>query len=218
MKKAIVVMVAVSLVVVGCAGMNRQQKGAAIGAASGAAVGAAVSKGSVWGVLIGAAVGGVAGNAIGKKMDQQARELEQAVPTAEVQRVGEGINMTFDSSLMFPVNSAELSAGYKDDLAAAATVFNKYADTNLLIEGHTDNTGTDAINDPLSENRAKAVSAYLVSQGVDPSRLEEKWYGSKQPKYPNDTPENQAKNRRVEIGIYANDDMIADAQDGTVDG
>ncbi|MCG6950302.1 MAG: OmpA family protein [Acidobacteria bacterium] len=216
MKKAVIVLVVVSLTMVGCASMNNQQKGAAIGAAGGAAVGAALG-GGVWGVLAGAAVGGVAGNAIGKKMDQQAKELEQAVPTAEVKRVSEGINMTFDSSMMFEINSADLKPGYKDDLAAAAGVFNKYADTNLLIEGHTDNTGTDAINNPLSEKRAKAVSSFLKTQGVAASRLQEKWYGSSMPKYPNDTPENQAKNRRVEIGIWANEDMIADAQDGTLD-
>jgi outer membrane protein OmpA-like peptidoglycan-associated protein len=172
----------------------------------------------VWGVLAGAAVGGAAGNLIGKNMDEQAKELNQAVPTAEVTRVGEGINMTFDSSVMFKINSAELSSTAKSDLAAAATVFTKpdYSDTNILVEGHTDNTGTDAINQPLSERRANAVASYLQTQGVAASRLTTEGYGSSQPKYPNDTPENQAKNRRVELGIYANDDMVADAQAGTL--
>lgn len=211
MKKAIVVTVVVAMTLVGCAGMNKQQKGTAIGAGAGAAVGA-LAGGGVWGVLLGAAVGGVAGNLIGKQMDKQAKELEQAVPTAEVQRVGEGINMTFDSSLMFALNSAAISESYKDDLAAAATVFKKYPDTNILVEGHTDNTGTDAINIPLSEKRARAVSNFLESQGIAGSRLEDKWYGSSQPKYPNDTPENQAKNRRVELGIYANEDGVAKAE------
>jgi len=217
MKKVIAIAVMLAVVTVGCASMNNQQKGAAIGAASGAALGAAVSKGSIWGVLIGAAVGGVAGNAIGRKMDRQARELEQAVPSADVQRVGEGINVTFDSSLMFPINSAVLSESYKDDLAAAAEVFNKYEDTDLLIEGHTDDTGTDAINIPLSEKRARAVLGYLESQGVAASRMTAKWYGSSQPKYPNDTPEGQAKNRRVELAIYANEDMVAAAEAGNLD-
>jgi outer membrane protein OmpA-like peptidoglycan-associated protein len=215
MKRAVILTVILALTLTGCAGMNKQQKGTMIGAGAGAAIGAAAG-GGVWGVLLGAAVGGVAGNLIGKEMDKQAKELQQAVPTAEVQRVGEGINMTFDSSLMFAVNSADLNESYKGDLAAAAAVFAKYEDTNILVEGHTDNTGTDAINIPLSERRAKAVSAYLQSQGVAGSRLEEKWYGSSQPKYPNDTPENQAKNRRVELGIYANEDMVADAQAGTL--
>jgi outer membrane protein OmpA-like peptidoglycan-associated protein len=117
---------------------------------------------------------------------------------------------------MFPINSAELNASYKDDLAAAATVFQQYADTNILVEGHTDNTGTDAINVPLSEKRAKAVASFLETQGIASSRLKTKWYGSSKPKYPNDTPENQAKNRRVELAIYANEDMVEDAQNRTL--
>ena len=133
--------------------MNRQQKGAIGGAGAGAVAGALVSN-SIWGVLIGAAIGGTAGSLIGKHMDEQAKELEQAVPTAEVQRVGEGINMTFASGLMFPINSATLSEGYKDDLSAAAAVFAKYPDTNILVEGHTDDTGTRAANLDLSLRRA----------------------------------------------------------------
>ena len=216
MKRILLLIVAASLVLVGCENMNRQQKGTAIGAAAGAVGAALLGKGSVWGVLAGAAIGGTAGNLIGKHMDEQARELEQAVPTAEVNRVEEGINMTFQSGLMFPLNSSEISPDYRDDLAAAATVFNKYQDTYILVEGHTDDTGTDEINIPLSERRAKAVSAFLVSQGVDPNRLEEQWYGSSQPKYPNDSPDNQAKTRRVELAIYADEDMKARAQAGNL--
>jgi outer membrane protein OmpA-like peptidoglycan-associated protein len=194
--------------------MNKQQTGTVIGAVGGAIAGAAIGKGSVWGVLAGAAIGGAAGNLIGKHMDEQARELEQAVPTAEVQRVGEGINMTFPSGLMFKINSAALSDSYKDDLTAAAGVFKKYDDTNILIEGHTDDTGSDDYNMQLSEKRARAVADYLVSQGVDRNRLEIKWYGESQPKYPNDSEENRSKNRRVELGIYANDEMKQDARQG----
>ena len=214
MKKAVVITVVLAMTLVGCAGMNKQQKGTLIGAGAGAAVGAAAGGGN-WGVLLGAAVGGAAGNLIGKEMDKQAKELEQAVPTAEVQRVGEGINMTFDSSLMFAINSATINDAYKSDLAAAATVFKKYPDTNIRVEGHTDNTGTDAINIPLSEKRAKSVAAYLESQGIAGSRLEEEWFGSSQPKYPNDTPENQARNRRVELGVYANEEGVAKAEAAT---
>jgi outer membrane protein OmpA-like peptidoglycan-associated protein len=216
MKKIVIAAAAAALVLAGCAGMNRQQKGTMIGAAGGAALGAAVSHGSVWGVLIGAALGGAAGNLIGRNMDKQAQELEQAVPTAEVQRVGEGVNMTFQSGLMFKINSAALSDSYKDDLKAAADVFKKYPDTNLLIEGHTDDTGTDAFNMSLSEKRARAVADFLAAQGVDRSRMEIKWYGETQPKYPNDSEENRSKNRRVEIGIYANDEMKSQAKAGTL--
>jgi outer membrane protein OmpA-like peptidoglycan-associated protein len=197
----------------GCATMNKQQKGTLAGAGGGALLGAAVSKGSVWGILAGAAIGGTAGNLIGRKMDRQAQELTQAIPTAEVNRVGEGINVTFDSSLAFQINSAELNASYKDDLKSAAAVFKSYEDTNILIEGHTDDSGSAEYNMALSEKRAKAVSNFLIANGVDGSRLTTKWYGESQPKFPNDEA-NRAKNRRVELAIYANEEMIDNAKNG----
>ena len=216
MNKSLIATTLAALLLIGCAGWNNQQKGTAIGAGGGAAIGAAVSGGSVWGILAGAAIGGAAGNLIGKKMDKQAKELEQAVPSAQVARVDEGINMTFDSNLAFDINSAEISDGYKEDLAAAATVFSKYEDTNILIEGHTDDTGSDDYNMSLSEKRAKAVSNYLAQSGVSPSRMTTKWYGETQPRYANDEA-NRAKNRRVELAITANDDMVADAKSGTLE-
>src|SRR4030095_15433033 len=125
MRKIIIVVTAASLLIVGCKSANKQQKGTVIGAAGGAAI------------------GGVAGNWIGKKMDQQAKELKQAVPTAQVERVNEGINVTFESGLMFKINSSEISDSYKSDLGSAAEVFVKYPETNIVIEGHTDDTGSD---------------------------------------------------------------------------
>ena len=216
-KRTLSVVMIMSLLA-GCSSMqnmNKQQKGTVAGAAGGALLGAAVSKGSIWGILAGAAIGGTAGNLIGKKMDRQAKELTQAVPTAEVSRVGEGINMTFDASLAFKINSAEISDSYKKDLDAAASVFKSYEDTNILIEGHTDDTGSEEYNMALSERRAKAVRDYLIAKGVDASRLTAKWYGETQPKYPNDEA-NRAKNRRVELAIYANDEMIAKANEGNL--
>src|SRR6476469_180244 len=153
MRNIIIGITAFALLAGSCKTANKQQKGTVIGAAGGAAVGAIVGKGSIWGILIGAAIGGTAGNLIGKKMDAQAKELKQAVPTAEVQRVGEGINVTFESGLMFKINSAEISDSYKSDLSSAADVFNKYPDTNIMIEGHTDDTGSDAFNMDLSQKR-----------------------------------------------------------------
>src|SRR3954464_6865502 len=159
MKKITITAIAALILLNSCSTMNKQQKGTAVGAAGGAAIGAIVTKGSIWGILVGAAIGGTAGNLIGKKMDAQAKELTQAVPTAQVARVGEGINMTFESGLMFKINSSEISDAYKSDLAGAAEVFVKYPETNIIIEGHTDNTGKDDLNLALSEKRAKAVSA-----------------------------------------------------------
>src|SRR4051812_20461393 len=154
--------IAIALILItGCSSMNKQQKGTVIGSTGGAAVGALVTGGSIWGILAGAAIGGTAGNLIGKKMDAQAKELTQAVPTAQVARVGEGINMTFDSNLMFKISSSDISDAYKSDLSSAADVFAKYPETNIIIEGHTDDSGSDALNLALSEKRAKAVSAYL---------------------------------------------------------
>lgn len=214
MKKLFILILSIS-VLLGCANWNNQQKGTAIGSAGGAAIGAAVSKGSIWGVLAGAAIGGAAGNLIGKKMDQQAKELAQAIPTAEVQRIDEGINVTFDASLVFEINSANLSESYKEDLLRAIPVFEKYADTHILIEGHTDDSGSEEFNMALSEKRSKAVSNFLTENGVEKSRLIEKWYGETQPKYPNDD-ENRAKNRRVEMAIYANEEMQEQAKAGTL--
>lgn len=217
MKKIIFLVTVVSMLAAGCASMNKQQKGTVAGAAGGALIGAAVSGGSIWGVLIGAAVGGTAGNLIGKKMDQQAKELKQAIPTAEVQRVGEGINVTFNSGFMFKINSHEISDSYKDDLAAAAGVFKNHPETNLLIEGHTDDTGSDELNMNLSKLRAEAVSDFLKSNGIAPERLQIKWYGETQPKFANDSEENRQKNRRVELGVYANEEMKAKAKDGKLE-
>src|SRR6476646_8396651 len=132
MRKIILCITAASMLFASCSTTNKQQKGTLIGAGSGAAVGALVTKGSIWGILAGAAIGGAAGNLIGKKMDAQAKELKQAVPTAQVERVGEGINLTFESGLLFQLNSSEIGESYKNDLGSAAEVFKKYPETNIV--------------------------------------------------------------------------------------
>jgi len=217
MKKIVLIFAAISILFAGCSTMNKQQKGTIIGAGGGAAVGALVTKGSIWGILAGAAIGGVAGNLIGKKMDAQAKELKQAIPTAEVQRINEGINITFESGLMFKINSSEISDTYKSDLTSAAEVFNKYPETNIVIEGHTDDSGSDDLNMKLSEKRALAVREFLVSKGVADKRLTTKWYGETQPKYPNDNEANRSKNRRVELAIVADENMKEKAKAGTLE-
>ena len=214
MTKIIIAVTAAALLIGGCKTANKQQKGTVIGAAGGAAVGAIIGKGSIWGILAGAAIGGVAGNLIGKKMDQQAKELKQAVPTAQVERVEEGINVTFESGLMFAINSSAITESYQADLGSAAEVFVKYPDTDIVIEGHTDDTGADDYNMTLSEKRAVAVRTFLQSKGVAEQRMTVKWYGESQPKYPNDSEANRQKNRRVELGVVANDKMKKEAKDG----
>jgi outer membrane protein OmpA-like peptidoglycan-associated protein len=200
-----------------CKSANNTQKGTAIGAAAGAGAGALIGgggKSSVWGALIGAAVGGGAGYVIGHHMDKQAKEIKQAVPDAQVERVGEGINMTFNSGLLFQINSSALSEAAKTNLEKVAGVFVKYPETNILIEGHTDDTGTPEYNMELSKKRAYSVSDYLQSKGVASSRMNVKWYGEAQPKVPNTTDANRTMNRRVEVAITANEQMKQEAKDG----
>src|SRR5690606_15990143 len=118
------------------------------------------------GAIIGAAVGGTTGALIGRHMDKQAEELREDLEGADVERVGEGIKITFDSGLLFEVNKSNLSETSKGNLDELAETLKKYEDTNILIEGHTDSTGTDEINDRLSDERAASVTQYLTAQGV----------------------------------------------------
>lgn len=199
---------------------NKTQRGTAIGAGSGAVIGGVIGNNvgdgnnTVLGAIIGAAVGGVVGNRIGNKMDRNAEAIEEAVPGAEVTRIGEGINVTFDenSGVKFKINSAEISAEGRQTLTKMAEVFREYEDTNVLIEGHTDTSGSDDYNYALSEKRAKSVRDFLSANGVSGSRMTTKWYGETQPKYDNTTAEGRVKNRRVELGIVANKEMIQEAK------
>ena len=209
-------LVIIALLLTNCKSMNKTQKGTAIGAAAGGVAGALIGKGSIWGTLAGAAVGGTAGYLIGHHMDKQAQEIKQAVPDAKVERVGEGIDMTFNSGLLFQINSSVLSEAAKVNLNKVASVFVKYPETNILIEGHTDNTGTPEYNMELSKKRAYAVSDFLTGKGVNSGRMDIKWYGETQPKYPNDNESNRALNRRVELAITANDQMKQKAQQGSL--
>lgn len=201
---------------------NSTQKGTAIGASSGAVIGGIIGNNigdknnSVIGAIIGAAIGGAVGNRIGNKMDRQAEAIEAAVPGAEVTRIGEGINVTFDenSGVQFQINKAELTSEGKATLDKMAEVFVEYDDTNILVEGHTDSSGRDDYNMTLSQKRAQTVSDYLISHGVASSRLKTKWYGETQPKYDNATEEGRVKNRRVELGIVASEEMIEEAKEG----
>jgi outer membrane protein OmpA-like peptidoglycan-associated protein len=217
MKNTLVFVPAIlAMLLTDCKSMNNTQKATAAGMAVGATAGALIVHGkhSVLDALIGTAIGGGAGYLIGHHMDKQAEEIKQAVPDAQVTRVGEGINMTFNSGLLFKINSSVLSEEAKVNLGKVAGIFIKYPETNILIEGHTDNTGTPEYNMELSRKRAYAVSDYLVSKGVSANRMDIKWYGETQPKYPNDNDANRALNRRVELGIMANDQMKQEAQQG----
>jgi outer membrane protein OmpA-like peptidoglycan-associated protein len=187
-----------------CASLSKKENGAIIGATAGAAAGAAIG-GTAKGAIIGAAVGGTAGAVIGHQMDQQAKEIKAQVPGAIVERVGEGLQVTFASGLLFDTDSDVLNASARQNLNALATNLGQYPNTDLLIVGHTDNTGTNAYNLSLSERRAAAVVNYLASQGVARARLRPAGRGEMEPIAANDTETGRAQNRRVEVAIYASE-------------
>ncbi|WP_210520442.1 OmpA family protein [Hymenobacter terricola] len=201
-------------------GMNKATKGGLLGAGGGAVLGGVVGgllgggRGTAIGAIVGAAAGGTTGVLIGKKMDKQAADLQKDMQNAKVERVGEGIKITFDSGILFDTNSATLRPASESDITKMAAVLQKYPDTNVLIEGHTDNSGTDAINQPLSERRAQAVATSTIAKGVSSSRITSSGYGSTQPVGDNSTVEGKQANRRVEIAIYANEKMKKAAEAG----
>lgn len=192
---------------------NKTQRGAGIGVAGGALVGGLIG-GNIGGALIGAAIGGAAGGLIGNHMDKQADMIEEVVPGAEVKRVGEGIQIIFDdkSGVNFALNSADLTAAAKQNLDAITEVFVEFPDTNLMIEGHTDDTGAADYNMTLSKKRAQSVANYFKSKGISASRFSVEGFGETAPRFKNDSDANRVKNRRVEIGVAANDKMIKDAK------
>lgn len=199
---------------------NNKQKGAVIGAAGGAIIGAIIGNNvgdgnnSEIGAVIGGVVGGTAGVLIGRRMDEQAKKIETEIPGAEVERVDNGIVVTFDenSGVYFDTNKSNINAKSKATLDKLANVFMEFPDTKILVVGHTDSSGSDAYNMELSEKRAKSVTNYLISDGIASSRFETLWYGETQPKYDNSTAEGRAKNRRVNVAIVPNEEMKKEAQ------
>jgi len=200
---------------------NNTQRGAAIGAVGGAVLGGVLGnnlgkggKGAL-GAVLGGVVGGVAGGVIGNKMDKQAREIETAVPGAQVERVGEGIKLTLgENAVRFDTNKSTLTATAKANLDKLVSVFNQYPDTNIQIYGYTDSTGSAEYNLKLSGERAASVKSYLATKGISSSRFNTTGLGIADPIATNDTPEGRSQNRRVEFAITANDKMVQDAQSG----
>lgn len=224
MKKmnSMAILLSACLVFSGC-GMTNTAKGGMIGAGSGAALGALIGgiaghgKGAAIGAAVGAAVGTGAGAIIGKKMDKAKAEAE-AVQNAKVESVTDAnglaaVKVTFDSGILFATNKADLNIDAKNSLAKFATVLNNNADCDIAIIGHTDNTGSDAINQPLSVKRATSVSDYLKSCGVKTAQIKSvEGQGSGNPVADNSTAEGRKQNRRVEVYMYASQEMIKAAQ------
>jgi outer membrane protein OmpA-like peptidoglycan-associated protein len=211
MRTFVIIMIALLIIgVAGCASMDRQQKGAVIGAGSGAVVGGVVGHyagNTILGAIIGAAVGGAAGAYIGNYMDKQAADIERDIAGAKVERIGEGIKITFDSGLLFDFDKAEIRPASQSSLERLAVILNKYPDTRVLIEGHTDSTGPDDYNMTLSQNRAGAVAGVLAGQNVNTGRFTVVGYGEGQPVYDNTTDAGRQGNRRVDLAIMANDKL-----------
>lgn len=194
----------------GCHTSNKAQKGANIGAGTGGTVGAFIGKSAgntALGALIGGAVGGTAGAFVGKNMDKQAAELEQDVPGATVTRVGEGIIVKFNSGLLFKAGSADLQSAAQTNLQSLASSLQQNPGTNVIIIGHSDNTGTAQQNMDISLQRANAVKAYLAGRGVDAARITTMGKGQTEPIADNETESGRAQNRRVEVVIVANQKM-----------
>ncbi len=207
---------AMSVFVFGCSASNAV-KGGVIGGVSGGVVGGVIGDqlgNTALGAIIGAAVGGTAGVLIGKHMDKQAKEMEKDIEGAEIERVGEGIKITFDSGILFGFDSSTLQPEAKANISKLAVILKKYPDTNILVTGHTDSDGSDQYNQDLSERRAKSVSDYAMLQGVNSSRLSIIGLGETEPVASNDTDYGKSQNRRVEIAIFANEDLKAAAERG----
>ena len=201
------------LSVLSCA--RNAQRGLVIGAAGGAVVGGVIGKVSgstAKGAIIGAAVGGAAGAIIGDQMDRQGRELKQNIPGATVERVGEGIQVTFASGLLYDFDSDVVKAAARENLRALAGSLDKYPGSDLLILGHTDSVGTDTYNKTLSVRRADAAAVYLMSQGVARSRIGTGGLGEEEPIASNADEAGRQRNRRVEVAIYASKKLQEDAR------
>ena len=210
------IIVAAGNLITGCHTFNKTQKGAAIGAGTGGIIGAFIGKNAgntALGAIIGGAVGGTAGAFIGHNMDKQAAEIKQTVPGATVTREGEGIIVKFDSGILFDVDKANIKPDAQTNLQNLATSLKNNLETNVLIIGHTDNSGAEAYNVDLSVHRAASVKDYLKDNGVKGSRVNIDGRGETEPIADNNTTEGRAQNRRVEIVIIANDKMKKQAKE-----
>jgi outer membrane protein OmpA-like peptidoglycan-associated protein len=219
MNVVIAVMLCVSIaLLLGCAWSNKA-KGGAIGAGVGGVAGGVIGKqlgNTAVGAIIGAAVGGTAGVLIGNEMDKRAEEMRQDMQGAKIERVGEGIKITFDSGILFDVDKSDLRPQAKTNLESLAKILNKYDDTNILVEGDTDNTGTEEYNLKLSERRAQTVANYLMGLSVTSSRIATVGLGESNPIAENDTDYGRQQNRRVEVAIFANEKLKKAAEDGNI--
>lgn len=214
-KLSLIMAFAAAILFAGCATWSKSQKGAVVGTAAGGAAGAVIGRttgNTAIGAIIGATVGGATGAIIGNEMDKQAEEIKRNVPDANVERVGEGIIVEFNSSILFGFDESGLSDEAKRNLDKLVNVLRTYGETDIEIQGHTDSRGAEAYNQNLSIQRAGAVSNYLTQKGISAPRLTVKGFGENTPRYDNSTADGRRQNRRVEFLITANEKMRAEAE------
>jgi outer membrane protein OmpA-like peptidoglycan-associated protein len=200
-------LIAISVVLAGCASTSKKTTGTAVGVGVGGAIGAVIGNqtgSTARGAIIGAVVGGAAGMIVGARMDKQAADLRQEIPGATITRVGEGIVVTFASGLMYDFDSDRVRDEAAKNLRSLSESLDRFPDTDVLIVGHTDAAGTASYNEALSQRRASSASNYLISQGVKSTRLRASGRGEMEPIATNDTEIGRQQNRRVENAIYAN--------------
>lgn len=194
---------------------NNTTKGGVIGTTAGAGLGALIggkAGNTAIGAIAGAVIGGAAGALIGNKMDKQAKEIENTIAGAEVEQVGEAILVKFDSGILFDFNKSSLKPDAKTNIAKLVETLNKEPNTEILVIGHTDNVGTLVANDKVSNDRAKSVRDYAVSQGLAAGRITTEGKNYSEPIASNDTEAGRAQNRRVEIVITASQKMQNEAR------
>lgn len=218
---------AAGMLLTGCNSMTNTGKGALIGGGGGGALGAGIGaligggKGAAIGSGIGAAVGAGAGALIGNRMDKQAAKLKEQLANADVETVKDAndltaIKVTFPGGILFPTNGTTLSATAQTELAQFAASLKENPNTNVQIYGFTDNTGTMAVNQRVSTGRADSVLSYLAQCGITPTRLSAQGVPMADYVATNDTPAGRAQNRRVEIYVSADQEMIKQAEAGTL--
>ncbi|MBR4573004.1 MAG: OmpA family protein [Prevotella sp.] len=222
--KIVAVLLALCVCLSGCNTWNNMSKtgqGAIIGTGGGAAVGSiigAIAGNTAIGAVIGGAVGAGTGAIIGNRMDKVKKQAQQQLPNATVETVKDANNLdavkvTFNSGILFATNKADLSQSSKNELNNLANIMKENKDISVDIKGYTDSTGSDAINNPLSVNRAQSVANYLTQNGVQYAQMKNvNGYGSSNPVASNETAEGRQQNRRVEVYLYASQEMINKAQ------
>jgi len=222
--KIMALVLGLSVCLSGCKTWNNMSKtgqGAIIGTGGGAALGTiigAIAGNAGIGAAIGGAVGAGTGAIIGNRMDKVKKQAQAQLPNATVETVKDANNLdavkvTFDSGILFATNKAELNQTSKKELNNLVNIMKQNTDVSIDVQGYTDSTGSDAINQPLSDKRAQSVANYLTGNGVAYSQMKNvKGYGSSNPVASNETAEGRKQNRRVEVYLYASKEMIQKAQ------